>query len=336
MAEETKKLSASRIKTLKSCSWIYWCKYHLKLPDKSNSGAERGNCVHTIFECLLNKRHKKHFNQIVKAGQISASPAIDRLVWKIILKSEILSEDSADNYKQIDEMILVGLKNDFFCKGIKLFDPEYEFNLVNDNPKYHARGFIDKWGVDHKKKQVFIKDYKSSKGKFDGEDLEFNVQALLYSVVSKKAYPEYRCIVEFIFLKYADDPIQTLEFDDVVLEGFEHYLESLNHKMNHFTYADAIADLAAKKPYPEKGFTGKLLCGFATEPGELKKDGSPKWHCSFKFAFDYYVLLDENRGFVKSDVDTKKLEKIKKENWSIEHRSYGGCPAFNKSSLTNF
>ena len=29
-------LSASRIKTAESCSWLYWCKYKLNSPDKSN------------------------------------------------------------------------------------------------------------------------------------------------------------------------------------------------------------------------------------------------------------------------------------------------------------
>ena len=35
----TTKLSASRIKTAQSCSWLYYCKYKLKLPDKGNDGS---------------------------------------------------------------------------------------------------------------------------------------------------------------------------------------------------------------------------------------------------------------------------------------------------------
>ena len=52
---ENKPLSASRIKTLQTCSWQYWCKYHLKLPDKSNHGSLRGTICHAIFENLGNK-----------------------------------------------------------------------------------------------------------------------------------------------------------------------------------------------------------------------------------------------------------------------------------------
>ena len=47
---DNKPLSASRIKTLQTCSWQYWCKYHLKLPDRSNEGSLRGTICHAIFD----------------------------------------------------------------------------------------------------------------------------------------------------------------------------------------------------------------------------------------------------------------------------------------------
>ena len=49
MSEPQTALSASRIKTAQSCSWLYWCKYKLKLPDTSNDGARRGSICHLIF-----------------------------------------------------------------------------------------------------------------------------------------------------------------------------------------------------------------------------------------------------------------------------------------------
>ena len=52
-------LSASRIKTLETCSWSYWCNYHLKLPQKQNEGALRGTVCHLVFEMLVKKKHKK-------------------------------------------------------------------------------------------------------------------------------------------------------------------------------------------------------------------------------------------------------------------------------------
>ena len=43
-------LSASRIKTLETCSWSYWCNYHLRVPQKQNEGALRGTVCHLAFE----------------------------------------------------------------------------------------------------------------------------------------------------------------------------------------------------------------------------------------------------------------------------------------------
>ncbi len=53
------KLSASRIKTLQSCTFLYWVKYHLKLPDQTNSGALRGTGTHSILEFLKKPKRKK-------------------------------------------------------------------------------------------------------------------------------------------------------------------------------------------------------------------------------------------------------------------------------------
>ena len=64
------KLSASRIKTLQSCSWMYYCNYNLKLPQKNNSGAMRGTVAHLIFEILANPRHQHYVTKIVKSGKI--------------------------------------------------------------------------------------------------------------------------------------------------------------------------------------------------------------------------------------------------------------------------
>ena len=63
MSEPITTLSASRIKTAESCSWLYWCKYKLKLPDRSNDGARRGSICHLIFELLGEPRRKKYFDK---------------------------------------------------------------------------------------------------------------------------------------------------------------------------------------------------------------------------------------------------------------------------------
>ena len=89
MAEQIKKiLSASRLKTLETCSWSYWCNYHLKLPQKQNEGAQRGTVCHLAFEMLVKPKHKKHYNKIVKGNSIEASPAVYRMVMRNLIKME--------------------------------------------------------------------------------------------------------------------------------------------------------------------------------------------------------------------------------------------------------
>ena len=109
MPKET--LSASKIKTLKACSWQYWCKYNLKLPDKTNSGALKGDTVHIVLECLSAKRHKHHYNKIIKGKKTFASKSVKRLILKHIKRKELNLKEDLDD---ICEMILKGLYYDFF------------------------------------------------------------------------------------------------------------------------------------------------------------------------------------------------------------------------------
>ena len=72
-------LSASRIKTAQNCSWTYFCKYVLKLPESTNEGASKGWICHLVFELLGNSRHNKHLKQVLKSGSIYTSSALKTL-----------------------------------------------------------------------------------------------------------------------------------------------------------------------------------------------------------------------------------------------------------------
>lgn len=328
---EQKYLSASRIKTLDTCSWQYYCQYSLKLPQKNNAGSSRGTVCHLVFELLTNKRHKKHFDLITKNKSLSSSKAVTRLVKK---HSKIFGIDNEEDYQMINDMILVGLGNDFYgTKGAVNLPPEFEFCIENKEPKYNIKGFIDK-PIDYPKdKKIEIIDYKSSKEKFKGEDLESNIQAMMYSLVARKMWPDKKSIVKFIFLRFPKEPIQELEFSDEALDGFEHYLSFVNKKINNFNEKSACANFAADKEVSkDDGFKGSLVCGFAKHSGQLKKDGKPMWHCPFKFDFDYYVLIDEKNEIIKSSYEENDLKKLLKANLKIEKRFYEGCPKFQRKN----
>ena len=86
------KLSASRIKTAEACSWQYYCKYKLKLPERSNDGARRGTVCHAILEVLGRKGRYKYFQQILKKKDIFAIHSIRRLT--LILARRLGIDDS--------------------------------------------------------------------------------------------------------------------------------------------------------------------------------------------------------------------------------------------------
>jgi hypothetical protein len=307
--QSLKILSASRIKTLETCSWVYWNNYHTKVPQSQNDGALRGTICHTVFELLLNKRHLKNYKRIIKKNSIDGDKGVARLVNKLSAKVKL----DQSNYKLLNDMILVGLKNDFFGEDGEIVKPEYDFNIINEEPKYHIKGFIDK--PIKIKKEMHIIDYKSSKYKFRGDDLEANIQAMMYSLASKKLWPKLKPIVKFLFLRFPKQPIQELVFTDEQIKGFEHYLEHINDYINKFNEESAKANFAVDND------KNKWMCQIGG------------WKCPYKDSYEYYVKLNEKNEIVETSLENN-FKDIK--GFEIETRKYEGCPKFKKSEVKDY
>lgn len=306
--KETKILSASRIKTLETCSWVYWNNYHKKIPQTQNDGALRGTICHTIFEILLNPRHKHHYNKIIESNSIKGSKCVTRLVKKLKIKVGL----DESNFEILDQMIMVGLKHDFFGEGGEIVKPEYPFEIKNDNPKYHIKGFIDK--PVKTKKEMHIIDYKSSKYKFRGDDLEANIQAMMYSLASLKIWPKLKPIVKFLFLRFPKQPIQALSFTKSQIKGFEHYLAHINDYINNFDEKSAVSNFAANND------KNRWMCQMGN------------WKCPYKDPYEYYVKLNKDNEIVNSS-----LEKIPEQSgFTIEKRMYNGCPIYYNKNKDDF
>jgi hypothetical protein len=303
--QSLKTLSASRIKTLETCSWVYWNNYHTKVPQSQNDGALRGTICHTIFELLLNKRHLKNYKRIIKKNSIDGDEGVARLVKKLSAKVKL----DQSNYKLLNDMILVGLKNDFFGEGGEIVKPEYDFDITNEEPKYHIKGFIDK--PIKIKKEMHIIDYKSSKYKFRGDDLEANIQAMMYSLASKKLWPKLKPIVKFLFLRFPKQPIQELIFTDEQIKGFEHYLEHINDYINKFDEESARANFAIDNQ------KNKWMCQVGG------------WKCPYKDPYKYYVKVNDKGEVVETSLENN-FKDIK--GFKVETRDYEGCPKFQSSS----
>jgi len=319
-AKELKALSASRVKTLENCSWLYWCNYHLRLPQEKNEGAKKGDICHSIFELMVMKNRRSYFDKIVLHDSVTACPSIERLIKLYIKKCGL--QGASEGFLHIDKMILVGLKNDFYIKGGKMVAPEYKFDFVNDNGTFRLKGLMDKPVIIGRR--VMIDDYKSSKKKFSGEDQESNLQALFYSYAAKKLWPGLKPVVRFIFLQYPEDPLMEVSFSDDALLGFELYLEATQQKVSGFNESASKLNFAFDHPAVKDEFKGKSLCGFASFPGKLKRDGTKMWHCPYRFGYDYYAVEKDN----KIVYCVFSLEEVRplQQGETVKKCHYAGCP----------
>lgn len=298
-------LSASRIKALETCSWSYYCKYHLNIPEKSNSGAKRGTICHLVFELLLNPRHKNHYKKIIVNSDAFASPSIYRLIHKHAVKQQI---NNPEDLALINKMIVVGLNADFYPKGGSTQDPEFEFKIEGDG--YKAKGFIDLPILYKKDKVALIRDYKSSKAKFKGEELSANIQAMLYSIASKKYWPEFKPKVQFVFLRFPKEPLQPIEFTDEQLSGFEFSLRYIYKKVVEYSEKDAQENFAADNQKT------KWLC-----------QAGATWVCPFKNPMWFYSLYDKDDNFIKSFLTVEEAKAARsEESQKIKKLKYEGCP----------
>ncbi len=344
-------LSASRIKTAQSCSWLYHCKYVLSLPDASNDGARRGSICHLIFEVLGNKRHKKKHDTIIKKDDVASVKSVDRLILK---HAKSLGVDDDENLDLIRVMTLNGLKYDFFGKGVgkpteALSEQSFEIVFNEGGKRYKIKGFIDKLFLYKGQKYALIRDFKSSKQVFKGKEITDNLQDYMYSLAVKHLYPHYtERQSEFLFLKFElkedvsqekigrkkPEPSGLVRMAPITpddLEGFEYQLTAIQEYLDGFNLDDAKSNFAASQPFPtDNSFSGPLQCGFAKEKGQLKKDGTPMWHCPMKFDFDYFVILNKDKKVIKSYTEKKFSKDLIPKGCSFEKRHYDGCPKFLK------
>lgn len=347
-------LSASRIKTAQECTWTYYAKYILKLPDKSNDGASRGWICHLIFECLGNPRHKHHYDKVIKERDIFTSRAIEKLVYKHAYKLNVADDE---NIELIKDMTLNGLLYDFFGsqsgegelpeKGIS----EEAFEICVDDPdsgkRYNIKGFIDKLFLYKKKSFALIRDFKSSKQVFKGKEITDNMQDLMYSLAVKHLYPEYlQRQSEFLFLKFdlsndllgklGKGVVQMPSCSDEELEGFEYFLTEVQEYLEGFNYDVGVSGFAADKGFPSDGtFGGLLKCGkdgYKMSRGSPVLDGDGKpikaYICPFRKPFEYYAVYDKT-GTLKKTYFLEQGNEIsvnEEEGERVEVQTYQGCP----------
>lgn len=351
-------LSASRIKTAQQCSWTYWCKYILKLPDTTNEGASKGWICHLIFETLGQKGQKRQFNKILKERSVWCVPEIKELIES---HAKRLSVDDDENMEDMNKMIVNGLGYNFHGDADrklhkKFIEKEFNIDVDRRGVKYSIRGFIDQLFL-YKNGTAIIRDFKSSKQTFKGKDLTDNLQDLMYSLAVRHLHPEHTRNSEFVFLKFdlstdllghtGKGVITMPAITNEELDGFEHELTSIQSYLENYSYKNATCSYAAKKDYPSDGsFGGPLACGregYKKRKGEFLLDANGKkiknFICAFRKPMTYYALLDEEGSVIKTcfTKDRHNLTADKKKGQKIKKMKYDGCPHWeNKEILDDF
>lgn len=303
-------LSASTIKQLEDCSYLYYVKKILKFPDPGNSGAWIGGILHLIAEVLHNPRHKKYFNILKSSKKLNSCPSIERLTKKHLSKNNI---NSPENIELIEVMLETVLNTDFYAVGKEIKGIEREFLLKSENPKYSVVGYIDRLAYCPETGAVEVLDLKSQKKQFTEDELQNNIQAFAYTLaVKKQLIPEATDVaVKFILLRYPENPIQQVKVSDTQLAGFEKYLAYMYNIVNNFSEDEARRNFAYDNPKK------KWLC----------KAGAT-WECPARRPKDYYAIKQDGK-LIKGAFTKEELDKIVKPGQTIEHLRYEGCPRHN-------
>ncbi len=127
------RLSASKLATFQKCSFSYYAKYCLKLPDKTNYGSLMGSLCHSIFECLLKPRHKDLFDSVMsQPATVSNCAVINKYILKYMKANELPSKlfDKIDSFR-----VKMGKHPPVFCPPLSpIKHLGAEFFFFNETP----------------------------------------------------------------------------------------------------------------------------------------------------------------------------------------------------------
>ncbi len=338
------RLSPSRINSINDCSWQYYASYHLKLPRTGNDGSKRGTICHALLECLVKPNHRHYVDKISDKADCFAFPAISRYLEalsvreKLPLDQIVVNKDKnglMTHREEINKMVIVALENDFLGRpGDEILtEIKHTVNVHRGDKKFTILGVVDKVFIRKNKAgeivEVEIVDYKTSSKKFDEDDIEANLQGLVYQFFAKDMFPNVKKVkFSFLFLRFPREPLQTVPvLPDENVDGFEHYLSYITKYMSTFT------EEHAKKNFAKYNMASSFLCGLHGKKKYYDKKlkikiehDEPKFFCALRDAYEYYAVIDPDGNNIRSAMTIEEL-KIKDGEVPVK-RQYLGCPAW--------
>lgn len=361
-------LSASRIKTLQSCSWEFWASYYLQVPNVDNTGSILGSLSHACFEYLGEPKRRAYFDKLIETQKLKSVPSIYRYCLTFLRSKKLdpfantvsAQGEEISHIDLVERMVMAGLNYDFFGQDRKPDEVhseiDFDIDVEEDGKSYRIRGFIDKLILFKENSLAVIRDWKSSKQVYSGDEIHDNIQDLSYRLAVSKKFPEYKKKqTEFSFLQH--NPSKDAEFSQFILtdkgkdikkfkakhlgggrvftpiacddelDGFEHFLTDIQEIVENFDEEVAKSNMAKDKGFTED-FGGLTKCGARVEyPGQMKKDGTKaSWFCPSHFGYYFYSIVKDGK-ILESKMEEKDLRGLK-EGEEIEKRFYKGCWAW--------
>jgi hypothetical protein len=272
------RISASRLKTLWSCSLQFYYQEILGLPENVHWKTKVGSCVHSTFECIMRKGRPSRL-AIFSAAMVSGTihlrdhPSLIRFVNWQLRREGIDDKVTVDDIEELLRVAFLGIRPYFITTDADLnttytpppdYRNEQRFQMTLPSGAVMS-GFIDLlllWPD----RAVCI-DLKTQAKKFPRDELPSNVQATIYQLAT---FREHGLIptVDFVLVRHApttktpDKHIQRVAPpSEVTLAGLIQYIDHIYVTVNQLTYEQALAC-----PNPDEGFCLRVCTHYAPHP----------------------------------------------------------------------
>lgn len=307
MSQPARRVSASRLAAIETCTMQFYLSEILGLPQKRWGKTAVGSCVHSVLEILRKDRHRALHDLVKEAQTIEVSPALVRLVRLWVYREKITPDLAAD----IDGLCVVAINHTNFLDSdaTERFEPEHEFKLTLPNGAV-LKGFIDRFC---RYGDMFrLHDYKTAGRKKTKSEIEDNYQSLCYQLF---VYLTYGMLAEvrYYYLRFAptkrnpsNHVMITMPATESQLKGFALYVQHMWKIINSFSIKEA-------------------------KSGYCKDTSFCDRVCSYRRSFRYMVVTKQDGTQTKYWIDPKSVDLPYQvgQDESSAILSHPGCPRFN-------
>lgn len=297
-------VSSSKISDLLQCTWSFYFKHVLMLPDKTHWKTLVGSALHNIVEYTLKPKRRALLDSILTKGfTFAANPSIDRYaqMWRDHHRIDLW------DHANVEEMLALTFRTLRPYLNDGEFKSEQRFEMKQPDGEVIS-GYIDIMSTGADKR---ILDMKTKGKRFTQEELVGNMQAALYQMYYHETYGKL-VPVTFIMTRFPPtnrDPsrhLQTVQAPTLEqLNGLKAYAQHLYGVMNGFTLEDAKSS-----PCRDDGFCLRV--------------------CPFKDPFQYISVKKKGTNvLVKNYMMDKPPKEIAADEYTEVLRTKG-CPRWNK------